>query len=227
MAILGISSASKVTSVGLADNSKLLAELTISCKASFTEDLVAYIDKIVNEANVGLSAVAVASGPGSYNGLRGSLSVAKTIAQVKSIPIIEVSTLEAVAYNLIDIEGTIFVATDARKDEYNAALFSVSNRTLRRLTKDMVLRAEKIKAFLSKIEGKLYVCDSTSELADLISSKGLKTELKLVSFNHSSPKGINVALLGEVLLNQGITSDPLKLAPKYSVDPKLREYKRN
>lgn len=201
MAILGISSATKIISIGLAKDGMSLAELSVSGKSAFTEDLMVYIDEIIKQGGVSLSAISVASGPGSYNGLRGGLATAKTIAQTLSLPLIEVSTLEAIAYNLIDCDATIVSICDARKDEYNCALFTSLDKNLRRLTDDMVIKIDKLTDFLSKIQGKIYLCDS-------------------------NPKGINVALIGERKLKEGKISDYLKLAPKYSVEPNIREFKR-
>jgi len=78
MAILGISSATKILSVGICENSNTLAELIVSGKESFTEDLIVYIEKLIEQAKVKITGIAVASGPGSYNGLRGGMATAKT-----------------------------------------------------------------------------------------------------------------------------------------------------
>lgn len=227
MAVLGISSATKVISVGISDKGKILAELAISEKQAFTEDLILYIDEIIKQTKASLSAIAVASGPGSYSGLRGGLATAKSIAQALNVPIIEVSTLDAIAYNLIDITGTIFVTTDARKDEFNAALFAC--RTLSpftRLTDDMLMKIEKILEFLSNIKGELYLCDLTQELYPALIAINPSTKIKPVAAQSTWPKGSNVALIGEKLLQEGKKSDIMKLAPKYSVEPNIREFKK-
>lgn len=199
MAVLGLCSATRTISVGLVHNGQVLSSLSVSGKEAFTEDLVTYIDRIVKEANVGISAVAVASGPGSYNGLRGGIATAKTLAQSLSLPIIEVGTLEAVAYGAICKQGIIIAQTDARRDEYNFALFASDGKELKRLTRDLVLKEEKISALLSKIKGEIHIAEP----------------LEL---------GANTALLGERLLKEGKTSDLMKITPKYSVEPKIREF---
>jgi len=226
MAILGISSATKTISVGLCDEGQILAELNISGKQAFTEDLIVYIDEVVRQAGKKLSAVSVASGPGSYNGLRGGLSTAKTIAQSLSIPLVEVSTLESIAYNLIDLEATICAITDAKREEFNAAFFTVSKKTLRRITKDSVMHSDKIVNLLSKVEGSLFLCGTTDAI--LAAIKAINPDTKIVEASNalSISKGSNVALIGEKLLNEGKTIDVMKAAPKYSVQPNIREFKK-
>lgn len=148
MKILGISSATNTISVGLIDEDKILAELTFSGKEAFTEDLIVYIKKIIDETGVKPDVIAVTEGPGSYSGLRGGLATAKTLAQVLNLPVVGVSTLEAIAYNHIDSEGAFAAATHAKRDEYNFALFaSDKNKTLKRLTRDLVISSSQMEKF--------------------------------------------------------------------------------
>lgn len=72
-----------------------------------------------------LSLVAVASGPGSFTGLRVSLATAKGLAEALSIPIIAVSVLEAIAPSAPPGPATapsvaarrVLAALDARRGE--------------------------------------------------------------------------------------------------------------
>ncbi|OGC05204.1 tRNA (adenosine(37)-N6)-threonylcarbamoyltransferase complex dimerization subunit type 1 TsaB [candidate division WOR-1 bacterium RIFOXYA12_FULL_43_27] len=192
MKILGISSATKTISVGLVDQDKLLAELTFSGLEAFTEDLIVYIKKIIDESGVKPECIAVTEGPGAYSGLRGGMATAKTLAQVMKIPVVGVSTLEAIAYNMIDVDGTVAAVTHAKSDDYNFALFGIANREIKRLTDDLLVSKDRLEKKLAHIKR----CD------------GL-------------PRGSSVAFLA-----QGKEKvDLLKLHPKYSHKPNIREYK--
>ena len=199
MRILGLGSATKVISIGLIDDEKVLVETTIS--DIHAEKIMFY----VKEAGIKpkeIEGVAVSIGPGSYSGLRGGLATAKSLAQTLKVPLVGVSTLEAIAYNLIDIEGTMAVILDARLDEYNFALFGAFQGRLKRLTDDLVIKVERLKDFLDKITG----------------------EIKIVRNAH--PYGINIARLGLQRTKTGEKDDPLKLTPKYSHKPNVREFKK-
>lgn len=200
MKVLGISSATKVISIGLIDDDQVLVSTTVADMAA--EKIMFY----VKEAGIKpeqIEGVAVAQGPGSYSGLRGGLATAKSLAQTLKVPLVGISTLEAIAHNLIDYEGTMAVKLDARMDEYNFALFGAHQGQLKRLSDDLVLTKAKIKDFLSKITG----------------------ELKLVDGQQSHPYGVNVARLGLLKIKAGETADPLKLVPQYSHVPRIREYR--
>ena len=167
MAVLGISSATKTISVGLAEEGKILAEISISGKEAFTEDLMVYIDKLITESGKKITSISVTQGPGAYAGLRGGLAVAKTLSQALNLPLVGVSTLEAVAYNLLDITCTLAAITDARGDEYNFALFTSHAGNINRLTADLVLSSERIVDLLSQVKGDLYLAGQTSGIYGL------------------------------------------------------------
>ncbi len=63
-----------------------------------------------------LSLVAVASGPGSFTGLRVAVATAKGLAEASAIPIVAVSVLEAVAL-ASGVQGRVMAAMDAQRGE--------------------------------------------------------------------------------------------------------------
>lgn len=216
MRILGLSGATKVISLGLIDDEQLIAETTVADIHS--EKIMFYVREAGIEPSQ-IEGVAVAAGPGSYSGLRGSLAAAKSLAQTLNIPLTGVSTLEAIAYNLIDIEGTIIVVLDARADEYNCALFGASRGRLKRLTDDIVMKLAALKERIAGISGEIWIVGKTKELRDL---KG--ANLHFAEDLHGHPYGTNVAKIGLENIKAGKTDDPLKLVPLYSHQPNIREF---
>ncbi|MDI6731956.1 MAG: tRNA (adenosine(37)-N6)-threonylcarbamoyltransferase complex dimerization subunit type 1 TsaB [Candidatus Margulisbacteria bacterium] len=217
MFILGISSAAKIVSIGLVNEEKVLAETTI--RAIQSEKIIHYI----NEAGIRpdqINGIAVAAGPGSYSGLRGGLATAKTLAQTLNLPLIGISTLEAIAYNLVDIEGTMAVVLDARADEYNFALFGASQGRLKRLTDDLVLKLGLIKERLLEISGKLWVVGEGNRDWEV----GKRENIHIADNIHSLPYGVNVAKLGLLKMQTGQTDDIFNLNPQYSHKPNIREF---
>lgn len=99
--ILHIESATLTCSVAVAKDGKLIA-LRESHDRSYahSEKLVIYIDEALTEASLKateLDAVCVASGPGSYTGLRIGVSAAKGLCYAVKIPLISASSLESMA----------------------------------------------------------------------------------------------------------------------------------
>jgi len=219
MPILGISSATKIISIGLIDEEKFLVETTVS--DIHAEKIMLYVKEAGIEPKQ-IEGIAVAVGPGSYSGLRGGLAVAKSLAQTLRVPIVGVSTLEAIAYNLVDIEGTMAVILDAKADEYNFALFGASSGKLKRLTDDLVIKFGRLIDKLSKISGEIHLVGNLKDFKDKIKGQNFHFAEDI----HSHPYGINIARLGLEKIKAGKAEDPLKLVPRYSHKPNIREYKR-
>ncbi len=100
--ILLIETATNVCSVALAEKGKLLGykeELKEGTSHSLL--VTSYIDTLLKTNHFkasDLSAVAISAGPGSYTGLRIGCSVAKAICYTLKIPLIAISTLQALAW---------------------------------------------------------------------------------------------------------------------------------
>lgn len=222
MKILGISSATKVISFGLLDEDRVLVEATVAETQS--ERIMFYVQEAGIKPDQ-IEAVAAASGPGSYSGLRGGLATAKSLAQTLNVPLVGVSTLEAIAFNLIDIEGTMAVILDARADEYNFALFGASQGKLKRLTEDLVCKLDSLLVCLSRISGEIWITGNIRGISGKI-RENQGSNFHFAEEVHSHPYGINVANLGLLKIEAGEIDDPLKLTPSYSHKPNIREYSK-
>jgi len=219
MSILGISSATKVISLGLVEENKVLLETTLANVQ--TERIMFYLKEAGIEPKQ-IEGVAVAVGPGSYSGLRGGLAMAKALAQTLNIPLASVSTLEAIAYNLIEIEGTIAVILDARADEYNFALFGASFGKIKRLTGDLVIKFDQLIEKFQKITGDIYLVGNLDQIRN--ASPLTYKNFHFADEVHSHPYGINVARIGWIRIKAGKIDDPLTLVPQYSHKPTFKEF---
>ncbi len=101
--ILSIETSTKVCSVALHNQGELLAESTLYVDKSHSEKLAILIKNLLQYAEIepkNLTAVAIASGPGSYTGLRIGTSTAKGLCFALDIPLIAINTLEAMVYGV-------------------------------------------------------------------------------------------------------------------------------
>ena len=127
--ILCIESATKSCSVALAKDGQLLDCIEeVSEKYSHAEQLTVFIQDILAKhqfSTKDLDAVAISSGPGSYTGLRIGVSTAKGMCYALDIPLISISTLEAMAQVMKDdyAEHILCPMIDARRMEVYCAFF--------------------------------------------------------------------------------------------------------
>jgi len=86
------------------------------------------------------------------------------------------------------------------------------------------MRLDKIVELFSKVQGIIHLCGTTEDIYKSVKAVNPDTEIKSEGEKFSIAKGVNVALIGEGLLTEGKTADIMKLTPKYSVQPNIREY---
>ena len=155
--ILNIETSTTNCSVSLSKGGEtLLLKEDYNSNYSHAERLHLFIEEVINEANISkndLSAVAISKGPGSYTGLRIGVSTAKGLCYALDIPLIAVSTLEALAGQVKADDGIVIPMLDARRMEVYSAVFDQSNNQIRE-TKAQVLDENSFKSYLN--EGKVY-----------------------------------------------------------------------
>lgn len=121
--LLSIETATKICSVALHEEGKLLASQHLHIDKSHSGLLTVLIDHIVQYAGYkvsDLSAVIISEGPGSYTGLRIGASTAKGLCYTLDIPVIVVNTLQAMAWGMrkfAEPESLLCPMIDARRME--------------------------------------------------------------------------------------------------------------
>ncbi len=126
MLILGIDTATKVCSVALTLDGRVLAEQNSTEGIAHSRRLLPEIDMLLKTAKVAkadLDMVAVSMGPGSFTGLRIGLATAEAIAYAQKKFLHGVDTLQALAFNLQNEDRIISPLIDAQKGNFYQALY--------------------------------------------------------------------------------------------------------
>lgn len=126
MKILALDSSGLVASVAIVEDEDLIAEYNIQYKKTHSQTLLPMLDEIKKMINLDLTsldAVALATGPGSFTGLRIGSATAKGLGLALSIPLIEIPTLEGLAYNLYGASGYICPIMDARRGQVYTGIY--------------------------------------------------------------------------------------------------------
>ena len=132
--ILSLETATTNCSVALSKDGKILSTRSINNGFSHSEKINIFIEQVIQEAGVvlkDLDAIAVSVGPGSYTGLRIGLSTAKGLCFGLDLPLIAVSTLEAMAVGIKALPNELIVPMiDARRMEAYCAVYDEHNKMI-------------------------------------------------------------------------------------------------
>ena len=181
MIIMAFDSTAKIASVAVCEDERLLALYNIDNGLTQSELLLPMAENILNALHLSFKDIdlfTASVGPGSFTGVRIGAALVKGLAFKRNIPCVEVSTLEALAYNCYGIDGIIVPVMDARRNQVYTAIFESSKNGIERLTDDDAISlpalAEKLKQYKYK---KIYLTGDGYEIAKaaLINS-GLEIE---------------------------------------------------
>lgn len=131
MKVLGIDTSNLVMSLAVVEKDKLIGEYTTNLRKNHSIRLMPAISMLLDELDMEpqeLEGVAVAHGPGSYTGVRIGVTTAKTMAWSLGIPIMGISSLEAVASHGACFEGRVSPLFDARRGQVYTSLFEKGER---------------------------------------------------------------------------------------------------
>ena len=167
-----------------------------------------------------IKAVIVATGPGSFTGLRVGLSEAKGMAQGLQIPLIGVSSLEAMAAQLPYAKQPVCPIIDSRKGEVFAALFSWgADQRMIRTQQDTCLRIEDLPSAIAKPT--LFVGNDFNRQAHLIREiLGRKAELAPAHLWNLKASAVGTLGLKRFLIHD--FDDLQELVPTYLRPPDIR-----
>lgn len=144
--ILSIETATKACSVAIHKNENCISIVEHTDEGyTHAENLSIFIDQALEKTHLNyndLNAVAISKGPGSYTGLRIGTSTAKGLCYALDIPLISVSTLQAMAHGVATNSNTniqfFCPMIDARRMEVYAAFYDHSNNQVRDIEADII-----------------------------------------------------------------------------------------
>ncbi len=189
MLILGIETSTPQASVAIGSEQGLIASALVSRGSSHNEFLLPAIRFCMNEAGLGfrnLGGIATSLGPGLYSGMRVGIATSKALAQSLSVPIVGMSSLDLVAYEVRYSAKTICAVLDARRSEVFHAFYRSSPGGIQRMTEYRVEKPERLSVGLaSRPEEVLLVGNGALSYREVFEHLGSSVELGTMS--HAFP----------------------------------------
>lgn len=125
MIVLSIDTSGATLKVGVFQE-RLLASAALEPPVTHAEAIVPAIEKVIQDAdmtNAQLELIAVASGPGSFMGLRIGIATAKGLSLGLGIPMVLVPTLDVYGAAWQELPGIVVPLLDARKHRVYCARY--------------------------------------------------------------------------------------------------------
>lgn len=154
--ILAIETATRAGSISLARGENVLGSLSGDATASHSIDLIENIDNILRRSSVKLGDIdlfGVASGPGSFTGLRIGLATVKSFAAYLGRKCVGISTLAAIAHAAGSSDIGTVALLPAGRGEVFAQMFSVEKSRVEALDTAAHITPEKLLEKYGNVSG--------------------------------------------------------------------------
>lgn len=126
MKIIAIDSSGLVASAAIVEDDVLVGEYNVQYKKTHSQTLLPMLDELKRMVELDLSTVdgiALASGPGSFTGLRIGSATAKGLGLAMNVPLIEIPTLDGLACNLYGTDKLVCPIMDARRNQVYTGIY--------------------------------------------------------------------------------------------------------
>ena len=130
-ALLALDTSTEWASVAIYDGTAVLGEETWHAQRRHAEELFPTIERILSHTRAPMSSItkiAVATGPGSFTGLRVAIAAAQGLARGCGATLVGVSTLDVLAYPHAPSKQRTCAILPAGRTEYYAAFYQERNR---------------------------------------------------------------------------------------------------
>lgn len=163
MKILGIDTSSSSLSVAVMDDDLLKGEFTLNHKLTHSEQMMPLLDSLLSHLELKMSdidLIGVSVGPGSFTGIRIGVAAANAMAMALDIPVVGISSLEAMAYTAGETAYTIVSTFDAQRDRFYFNAYKFENSELKALEAEDVLEKEDLIKKLESYDKVLLLGDA-------------------------------------------------------------------
>lgn len=220
MIVLSMDSSSLVTTVALLKDEHLLGEFTLNFKREHSVILMEKIEMLLKDCNIDISEVdgfVVSKGPGSFTGLRIGMATVKGLSMGSNKPYLSISSLDALAYSLVNFDGIICPIMDALRDSVFTCMYKSSNGELSKVIDYSALSLDELVEILKeKDEPVIFTGDGVYKYKEYLLEK--LSDAKFAPNHLSVVRASALGELGMELLKKG-QYDDMNSSPLYLKKP--------
>ncbi|QQK07846.1 tRNA (adenosine(37)-N6)-threonylcarbamoyltransferase complex dimerization subunit type 1 TsaB [Miniphocaeibacter halophilus] len=215
MKILSIDTSTMISSCSVMEDGIIIGDYNINQELTHSETLVPMIKDLLKNLNIKIEDIdlyVVGKGPGSFTGLRIGMTVGKTFAQIFNKDIIGISTLKALASQIIS-DKIIVPILDARGGRVYYGVYKYSNNEIINIEDDNLIYFDELMNKLNeKYDEIIFVGDINSDFEMEIKENN-KFSIAPASLN--SCIGRSLCFLANKEKNGVLEESYLTLKPEY------------
>lgn len=223
--LLAIDTSTDTASLALVEEKRVLVELTWRSAQNHTRQLLPNLEHLLRQqqrAVTALTSIVVARGPGSFNGLRVGIGVAKGLAFSLGVPLVGIGSLEVEAYQHAETGLPLCPIFNAGRGEIATATYRRDGEQWRQLAPEHLTTIERLCQEVP--EPTLFCGEYVPSVAG-----GLRERLGDRAIIPSAVTGLRraafLAELGLKRLERGESDDVATLQPLYLRRPSITRAK--
>lgn len=238
MKILAMETSTEVGSIAVVHDGQLMGEISVRLPMKLLTWLVPAIQSMMDTLSLtmrDLDAIAVGVGPGSFTGVRLAMATAKSIAQVASLPLQGIPSLDAMAHQVAlhlppssghSSAPVVCPILNARKGQIYTALYALQASELSRISDYLAIPTGDLPSLLQGKGSAILIGDDFPGLEEVQRAIAIPASW----IPSSSPCARHVAALALRYFSQGTSpypgraTDPALLSPLYVTAPEAKKY---
>ncbi|KAB3532423.1 tRNA (adenosine(37)-N6)-threonylcarbamoyltransferase complex dimerization subunit type 1 TsaB [Alkaliphilus pronyensis] len=218
MKLLAVDTSSIVATVAVMDEDKLIAEAVINNQKNHSQRLMPLIKEVLDNSNLSpadIDVYAAALGPGSFTGLRIGITTVKAMAQAMNKPVVGISTLDSLAYNLPFCNSYICPIIDAQRNNAYTALYIWDNNGIKLHNEHAILHIDElIKKIKTLQRTTIFLGDGINIFKDKL-NENLGSLGVIAPSSVAIPRASSVAALAIKKAKAGELVSPEEIVPIY------------
>lgn len=219
MKILALDSSGLVASAAIVEDDVLIAEYTTDYKKTHSQTLLPMLDEIRHMIDLDLhtiDAIAISAGPGSFTGLRIGAATAKGLGLALHLPLVEVPTLEGLAFNLWGTDKLVCPIMDARRNQVYTGIYEFYKGEVMHTIKDQC--AVGVEELIEELNGLgrevIFLGDGVPVYRERILQK-MQVPSIFAPASNNRQRAASIASLGAIYFAQGRTVTAAEHEPEY------------
>ena len=220
MKVLGLDTSTLMTTCGVIDGKRLLGEYSLSQDMSHSEKLVPMVKEVLDSLSLKIEDIdlfGVALGPGSFTGLRIGIATIKAFAHVTNKPVVGVSTLEALAFNL-PYNEVIVPMIDARRQRVYTGIYTFEGEMIKTIIKPCILEIEALIEILNKDYDNIVLNGDGSIVFRELIKGTLKNKARFSTIGNNMCRASSICELALNRYNSNQLDNFYNLAPDYLLE---------